>query len=238
MLSRVNLLRGTSSPVCKLTRTVFTQARILQDGKIPAAAAAPEGVQEQAASSIDNGAFSNSSSKITRPRNNFRNSKEASPTRDQLKSKTSWGKGSNGSLPQKSAQATISEQLSEITEMQSEEPIYVAQSLERKFMDGDAYNPFDFSLNRIRMERKQRQKRFQSPEDPFEKSGINPETLYLMPEILSNFLTSTGQIMPRSQTGCSATNQRRLTAAIRTARNLGLLASVHRHYRYMPQRNI
>ncbi|KAI5966565.1 uncharacterized protein KGF55_000874 [Candida pseudojiufengensis] len=158
-----------------------------------------------------------------------------------MKSKKSWSEASNASSSNSkssSVQSDISENLSRITESMSsgEPPIHIAQTLQRKFKSGTTYNPFDFSMNRYRMEKKQNQQ--VKKEDPFVKSGINPRTLYLMPEILSQFLTSTGQILPRSITGCNAKNQKRLTAAIKNARNLGLLSTVHKHYRFLPSRNI
>lgn len=115
-------------------------------------------------------------------------------------------------------------------------PTYIAQSLHRHFRMGDTYTPFDFSMNRYTMEQKAKNKK--KLVDPFAKSGINPKTLYLMPEILSKFLTSTGQIVSRDVTGCSAKNQKKLSMAIKYARSLGLLSSKHRHARYMPTRNM
>ncbi|KAI3406341.1 hypothetical protein KGF56_000822 [Candida oxycetoniae] len=154
----------------------------------------------------------------------------------QLKSKENWGasEANNSDKQAKSSvQTNITANLSEMTKTltSGEPPVYIANSLSRRFLVGSKYNPFDFSLNRVRMERKAFQLRKVQVEDPFAKSGINAKNLYLMPEILSRFLTSTGQILPRDKTGCSAENQKKLTAAIRTARNLGLLSSKHRHYR-------
>ncbi|KAI5969488.1 hypothetical protein CANMA_001556 [Candida margitis] len=154
---------------------------------------------------------------------------------DQFKSKQSWRESY---APGSSAQADLTENLSKITQniASGEPPVHIAQSLQKKFRVGTTYNPFDFSMNRLRMERKQAQSR--AIEDPFERSGVDPRNLYLMPEILSQFLTSTGQILSRQQTGCSAANQKKLTAAVKTARNLGLLSTVHKHYRFLPTRNL
>lgn len=156
---------------------------------------------------------------------------------EQFKSKQSWRESY---APGSSAQTDLTENLSKITQniASGEPPIHIAQSLQRKFRVGTTYNPFDFSMNRLRMERKQAQLQQRNLEDPFERSGIDPRNLYLMPEVLSQFLTSTGQILPRQTTGCSAANQKKLTAAIKTARNLGLLSTVHKHYRFLPTRNL
>ncbi|KAG5421665.1 hypothetical protein I9W82_000757 [Candida metapsilosis] len=159
------------------------------------------------------------------------------PNFDQFKSKESWRESY---APGSSAQADLTENLSKITQniASGEPPIRIAQSLQKKFRVGSTYNPFDFSMNRLRMERKQAQAQQRQLEDPFDRCGIDPRNLYLMPEVLSQFLTSTGQILPRQTTGCSAANQKKLTAAIKTARNLGLLSTVHKHYRFLPTRNL
>ncbi|KAI5961546.1 hypothetical protein KGF57_001671 [Candida theae] len=156
---------------------------------------------------------------------------------EQFKSKQSWRESY---APGSSAQADLTENLSKITQniASGEPPIHIAQSLQKKFRVGTTYNPFDFSMNRLRMDRKQVQAQQRKLEDPFDRSGIDPRNLYLMPEVLSQFLTSTGQILPRQTTGCSAANQKKLTAAIKTARNLGLLSTVHKHYRFLPSRNL
>ncbi|EEQ42736.1 ribosomal protein S18 [Candida albicans P57072] len=154
---------------------------------------------------------------------------------DDMKSKTSWNESyASGS----SIQVNLNENLNKITEniSSSDPPIYVSPNLHRHFTMGDTYNPFDFSMNRFDMEKKMKSTKKLS--DPFEKSGIDPKNLYLMPEILSKFLTSTGQILPRQVTGCNAKNQKRLSMAIEYARSLGLLSSQHRHARYMPTRNL
>lgn len=58
-------------------------------------------------------------------------------------------------------------------------------------------------------------------EDFFEKEKKEPN--FLEPEILSKFLSDRGKILPRSRTGLSAKNQRKLTRAVKHARHLALL---------------
>ncbi|RLV94392.1 37S ribosomal protein RSM18 mitochondrial [Spathaspora sp. JA1] len=118
---------------------------------------------------------------------------------------------------------------------EEEPPAEINPSLGRRFQHGQTYNPFHFSMDRLHMERSQR--RIAEIEDPFERCGMNPRNLYMMPEVLSKFISETGQILPRSKTGCSAKNQKLLSNAIKTARAIGVLSSVHRHHRFMPQRN-
>ncbi len=43
-------------------------------------------------------------------------------------------------------------------------------------------------------------------------------------EVLKRFLTDLGKIKPRKKTGVCAKHQRRLTKAIKRARNLGLIS--------------
>lgn len=119
-----------------------------------------------------------------------------------------------------------------------EPPLHVVTKYMRKFEAGTTYDPFDFSLTKLGMEQRAYKQKMTTKSDPFEASGINPLDLYTMPEILSKFLTSTGQILPRDVTGCSSSNQKKLGIAIKRSRACGLLSSVHKHSRYLPSRNI
>ncbi|CAH6720096.1 37S ribosomal protein Rsm18p, mitochondrial [[Candida] jaroonii] len=108
----------------------------------------------------------------------------------------------------------------------------------KKFKHGNNYNPFDFSMNKLNIDSLAIKYEKNKKIDPFEVSGINPLDLYTMPFILSRFLTTTGQILPRSITGCSAKNQKKLSIAIKRARVCGLLSYVHKDTNYLPARNI
>ncbi|KAL6453576.1 RSM18 37S ribosomal protein RSM18 [Candida maltosa Xu316] len=153
-----------------------------------------------------------------------------------MKSRSQWAQKD---LSDTSSQEDLIDNLGKISETTAtkvEPPIYISPSLHRNFRMGDTYTPFDFSMNRFDMEHKI--KASKKLVDPFATSGINPKYLYLMPELLSKYLTSTGQILPRSATGCSAANQVKLAKAVETARCLGLLSTKHRHARYLPVRNL
>lgn len=115
-------------------------------------------------------------------------------------------------------------------------PLEIAPRFTTNFRAGEALDPFDFSHHRVNMNRKADAQRRKDVVDPFERSGIDPLTLYTMPRILSQFLTSTGQILPRSVTGCSAKNQKKLSNAIKTARAIGMLSSTHKHISFLPKR--
>lgn len=94
-------------------------------------------------------------------------------------------------------------------------------SLIKDFAYGTTYDPFDFSMARLYLDRKNKSK--------FKVLGhnINPLDLYTSPEVLSQFMSSTGKILHRDVTGLSAKNQRRLSKAIRRAQAIGLLSKTH-----------
>lgn len=125
----------------------------------------------------------------------------------------------------------------------SKPPVNISKNFSKNFVAGQTYDPFDFSMNRLDMEtkwaknRKDSAKNYKNGEDDvFERTGIDPLDLYSMPEILSRFISATGQILPREVTGCNAKNQKKLAIAIKRARSVGLLSTTHRHARYMPKR--
>lgn len=125
----------------------------------------------------------------------------------------------------------------------SKPPVNIAKNFSKNFVAGQIYDPFDFSMNRLDMEDKWNKKRRDvarnyrdGKDDVFVRCGIDPLDLYLMPEILSRFISSTGQILPREVTGCNSANQKKLGIAVKRARSVGLLSSTHRHARYMPKR--
>lgn len=106
----------------------------------------------------------------------------------------------------------------------------------KRFQSSSIYDPFDFSLSRIHLDRK-----FNVKNNPanalFQVFGINPLDLYSSPDILSKFLSSTGRILHRDVTGLSAKNQRRLSKAIRRCQAIGLISKTHRDVSFLPNRN-
>ena len=65
--------------------------------------------------------------------------------------------------------------------------------------------------------------------DAFDKLGVNPLHEWKNVSILGSFVTSMGRLMPRSQTGLRAVNQRKISKAVRRAVGMGLMPSVHKH---------
>lgn len=115
-------------------------------------------------------------------------------------------------------------------------PIQIDPSLTKRFESGSTYTPFDFSVDKLLISKQEMKKRASKIQDPFEKTGIDPRDLYTMPEILSRFVTSAGQILPREVTGCNGKNQKKLGIAIKRARASGLLSTVHKDAKYLPFR--
>ncbi|KAI9475464.1 MAG: ribosomal protein S18, partial [Benjaminiella poitrasii] len=108
-----------------------------------------------------------------------------------------------------------------------EKPIAeAAQRYQKIHRAGDLYHPDD--LNDIRYQELLRRRRgkFVTPnEDPFEVLGLDPLVEYKNHKLLSQFVSDMGKILPRSQTGISAKNQRKLAKAIKRARAMGLMSS-------------
>ncbi|CAI4038519.1 hypothetical protein SMKI_05G1290 [Saccharomyces mikatae IFO 1815] len=98
----------------------------------------------------------------------------------------------------------------------------IDQSLSKRLPKGTIYDPFDFSMGRIHLDRKYQANKSASRNDIM-KSGANPLEFYARPRILSRYVTSTGRIQHRDVTGLSAKNQRRLSKAIRRCQAIGLM---------------
>lgn len=160
------------------------------------------------------------------------------PSSPEMKSEAWTSSGSDNSTITKKV-AGMARNLQET----SRPPVNISKNFSKNFVAGQTYDPFDFSMNKLDMEnkwaknRKDNSKNYKNGEDDvFERTGIDPLDLYSMPEILSRFVSATGQILPREVTGCNAKNQKRLAIAIKRARSVGLLSTTHRHARYMPKR--
>ncbi|CAG60776.1 uncharacterized protein GVI51_J02673 [Nakaseomyces glabratus] len=101
-----------------------------------------------------------------------------------------------------------------------------------QFQRSAVYDPFDFSLSRLNLDRKMNRPKIQH-HDLFEKYGLNPLNFYARPEILSYYVGSTGKILHRDVTGLSAKNQRRMAKAIRRCQAIGLMSKTHRFTNFL-----
>lgn len=182
-------------------------------------------------------AVGKSSSRLFSVASSLRNSKIL-PSTPQMKSEA-WTSRNSGDMDITKKVMGMARSVQE----KSLPPIIVDKELIKPFQYNSTYNPFDFSMTRVVMEgnwtkkNKKPQTRYKGGKnDIFKKAGIDPRDLYLMPEILSRFITSSGQIMPREVTGCTDANQKKLGIAIKRARVAGLLSYTGRHGRFMPKR--
>ncbi|CAO3678146.1 unnamed protein product [Umbelopsis vinacea] len=73
--------------------------------------------------------------------------------------------------------------------------------------------------------RQQRPRATTPTQDPFDALGLDPLKEYKNFNLLSNFVSDMGKILPRQQTGITAKNQRKLAKAIKRARAMGLMSS-------------
>lgn len=103
--------------------------------------------------------------------------------------------------------------------------VKLMNSVTPNFQANTLYDPFDFSMARIRLERKQAKDNVSMR--VFDEKRLNPLDFYLRTKYLSNYVSSTGRILPREVTKLTVKNQKRLAKAIKRARAAGLLSSVH-----------
>lgn len=161
---------------------------------------------------------------------------EALPSSPAMKSEA-WAAGNDSAITSKVVG------IARLLQETGKAPVEVAKNFTKSFGAGKMYEPFDLSMDKVDMEAgwakraKDAAANYRNgADDVFERAGIDPLDLYTMPEILSRFVSQTGQILPREVTGCNAKNQKKLGIAIKRARSAGLLSSTHRHSRYMPKR--
>lgn len=93
----------------------------------------------------------------------------------------------------------------------------------KQFNEQSIYDPFDFSMARINLDKK-----FPNPGKPLNK--MNAKDLYLYPEILARYVSSTGRILHSDVTGLSPRDQRLISKAIRRCQAIGLMSKVSNNY--------
>ena len=125
-----------------------------------------------------------------------------------------------------STRTPISDTLSRTSLRRDEENRLLDNNLTRRWRPGDVYSPHDLSAAEMR---KWRDRGNAPKTDAFDALSLNPLDLYKNFSVMSEYVTEMGRIRGRKSTGLRRVNQRRLAKAIRRARMLGLMPSVHRH---------
>ncbi|KAI8582850.1 hypothetical protein K450DRAFT_225105 [Umbelopsis ramanniana AG] len=97
-----------------------------------------------------------------------------------------------------------------------------SQRQTKGLISGATYHPDALVDSRPRQ---QRPKTITPSQDPFDALGLDPLKEYKNFNLLSNFVSDIGKILPRTQTGITAKNQRKLAKAIKRARAMGLMSS-------------
>ncbi|CAG8621144.1 1980_t:CDS:2 [Funneliformis caledonium] len=93
------------------------------------------------------------------------------------------------------------------------------------FRYGELYAPYELNEDKYKGKRNTGRSTRKPPTvDIFNALKLNP----LNYKLLSNFVSDMGRILPRSITGLTAKNQRKLAKAIKRARSFGLIPSTHR----------
>ncbi|CAI2181855.1 2755_t:CDS:2 [Funneliformis geosporum] len=93
------------------------------------------------------------------------------------------------------------------------------------FRYGELYAPYELNEDKYKGKRNTGRSTRKPPSvDIFNALKLNP----LNYKLLSNFVSDMGRILPRSITGLTAKNQRKLAKAIKRARSFGLIPSTHR----------
>ncbi|KAF2457643.1 ribosomal protein S18 [Lineolata rhizophorae] len=104
--------------------------------------------------------------------------------------------------------------------------IEMEQQLRRRFNHGDVYAPRDLG---VAEQRKAKMVKFRPKQDIFDVLQVDPMSQYRNVAIMSEFITSTGRIKGRNETGLRPVNQRKLARAIRRSMGIGLMPRIHKH---------
>ncbi|TDZ39765.1 37S ribosomal protein RSM18 [Colletotrichum sidae] len=99
------------------------------------------------------------------------------------------------------------------------------RQMPRRFRNGDVYAPHDLSPVEMDKWRKIRRPTV----DVVDMLGINPLDHYRNFSIISEFMSSFGQILHSTDTGLRPVNHRKMAKAIRRAIGMGIHPSVHQH---------
>ncbi|RHZ74137.1 hypothetical protein Glove_227g63 [Diversispora epigaea] len=98
----------------------------------------------------------------------------------------------------------------------------------RNFRSGEIYAPHDLNEENYKDKKPLRFRKPPPNVDVFKRLNLNPLVEYKNFNLLSNFVSDMGRILPRKKTGLTAKNQRKLAKAIKRARSFGLIPSTYR----------
>lgn len=113
--------------------------------------------------------------------------------------------------------------LQEMNELK--QAVVIDPSFYPRFDLGMTYDPFDFSMTKIKMDR---QARFSQVNIPLDKSFVNLDDIWKNPQLLSDYVNSNGKILKGVVTGNSPKTQKKIAKAIRRARAAGLMPYFHK----------
>lgn len=136
------------------------------------------------------------------------------------------------SSPKKSATSAIADSIDQLNvKPKANDEKFIHGQYVRRFNVGSTYDPFDFSLTKIKLDRNA-----EAPAvDQFKAHKMDPVKLWKNPVQLSEFITDNGQIIPGYKNGHRKKTQKRLAKAIRRARAAGLISSVHKDISLLPK---
>ncbi|KAF5100901.1 hypothetical protein DV451_002376 [Geotrichum candidum] len=150
----------------------------------------------------------------------------------------SWKVGSMNSAAKTQTLISMSKATRDIEARSLENEI--DNSFVPKFTQGETYDPFDFSLTKLRIDQRNQYNNSNSTSRRIYKgvggrgfggasrfNGRDPLDFWRYPEVLTDFITTNGKIIPGHSLGNNGKTQRRVAKAIRRARAAGLLSYFH-----------
>ncbi|ESW99418.1 hypothetical protein KL918_001651 [Ogataea parapolymorpha] len=124
------------------------------------------------------------------------------------------------------------------TDLESRRQAVINPALINGFENQKTYDPFDFSVAKLRyaakQERDSRRKRL--AQSTFNTKEVSPLDFYCFPKVLSQYMSVTGNIHHRSVTQLQHKKQQQMTRAIKRAIQAGFLSPMSRDVAYSPKR--
>lgn len=106
-----------------------------------------------------------------------------------------------------------------------EQTVEIDPSFYPRFEIGMTYDPFDFSMTKIKMDR---QARFSQMNNRLDTTSVDLDDIWKNPQLLSDFVNNNGKILKGVVTGNSPKTQKKIAKAIRRARAAGLMPYFHK----------